>query len=182
MAAVNVPNALTVLRILLVPILVVALLDRTEGGDILAAAVFAFASVTDAADGWLARSRDAVTTFGKVVDPIADKLLVLASLLTLVALDRLPLWVALVVLAREAAVTLARARADVVIPAATWGKVKTGVQVLTILLLMLFNPSPAWLDALVLVMVAVTVASGVAFFLKLRGQRPAASSHSRTDV
>ena len=178
----NVPNALTVLRVLLVPILVVALLDRTEGGDVLAAAVFAFASITDAADGWWARSRDLVTTFGKVVDPIADKLLVLASLGTLVSLERLPLWVALVVLAREAAVTLARARVGVVIPAVTWGKVKTGVQVLTILLLILFDPSPAWLDGLVLVMVAVTVASGIDFFVKLRGQRPAASSHSRAEV
>jgi CDP-diacylglycerol---glycerol-3-phosphate 3-phosphatidyltransferase len=180
--AVNVPNALTVLRILLVPVLVVALLHGTEGGDVLAAAVFVFASVTDAADGYIARSQDAVTTFGKVVDPIADKLLVVASLLTLVSRERLALWVALVVIVREVAVTLARARAEQVIPAVGWGKLKTGVQVVTILLLILVAPAPVWLDALVWVMVAVTIVSGVDFFVSLARQRPAASSHSRSDV
>src|SRR5436305_9627276 len=70
----NVPNVLTVVRILLVPVLVVALLEKTSGGDLLAAIVFATASLTDAIDGYLARSRNWVTTFGKLMDPIADKL------------------------------------------------------------------------------------------------------------
>src|SRR5205085_3852324 len=82
----NVPNVLTLLRILLVPVLVVALLDKTPNGDLVAAFVFAFASATDFVDGWLARSRDSVTTFGKLMDPIADKLLIIAAPVSLVPL------------------------------------------------------------------------------------------------
>ncbi|MEA2190695.1 MAG: CDP-diacylglycerol---glycerol-3-phosphate 3-phosphatidyltransferase, partial [Solirubrobacteraceae bacterium] len=75
----NLPNILTMLRILLVPVLVVALLAETANGDLLAAFVFALASFTDAMDGYLARSRNAITTFGKLMDPIADKLLIIAA-------------------------------------------------------------------------------------------------------
>ena len=101
MAPLNVPNVLTVLRILLVPVLIVALLDETPNGDLLAALVFAVASVTDAIDGYLARSRNAVTTFGKLMDPLADKLLIVAALVALVSLERLAAWVAMVIIARE---------------------------------------------------------------------------------
>src|ERR1700739_3401488 len=88
----NIPNVLTVVRILLVPVLVVALLDKTGGGDLLAAVVFAVASLTDAIDGYLARSRGSVTTFGKLMDPIADKLLIIAALVALVSRNRLEGW------------------------------------------------------------------------------------------
>jgi CDP-diacylglycerol--glycerol-3-phosphate 3-phosphatidyltransferase len=184
----NLPNVLTVLRILLVPVLVVALLDKTHNGDLVAAFVFAFASATDFADGWLARSRGDVTDFGKRMDPIADKLLVIAALLSLVSLGRLESWVAMVIIAREVAVTVARAQADRVIPAAMWGKIKTCAQVLALFLLILFDPSPVWVDALVYGAVVLTVLSGIDFFFGLRrgaeaaAQRPAASSHSRLDV
>ena len=87
------------------PVLVVALLDETPNGDLLAAVVFAVASLTDAVDGYLARSRGAVTTFGKLMDPIADKLLIIAALVALVSLDRVAAWVAMVIIAREFAVT-----------------------------------------------------------------------------
>ena len=88
-SASTLPNFLTLLRILLVPVLVVALLGATTGhGDVLAAIVFALASLTDAIDGWLARSRESITTFGKLMDPVADKLLIIAALLSLVSLDR----------------------------------------------------------------------------------------------
>ena len=83
MVPLNVPNVLTVVRILLVPVLVVALLEKTSGGDLLAAIVFAVASLTDAIDGYLARSRNSITTFGKLMDPIADKLLIIAALIAL---------------------------------------------------------------------------------------------------
>jgi CDP-diacylglycerol--glycerol-3-phosphate 3-phosphatidyltransferase len=76
---VNAPNVLTLARILLVPVLVVALLDQTDHGDLLAAIAFALASLTDAIDGYPARSRNAVTTFGKLMDPVADKLLIVAA-------------------------------------------------------------------------------------------------------
>ena len=135
MFTINVPNVLTLLRILLVPVLVVALLDKTSDGDVLAAVVFAIASLTDAIDGYIARSRNAITTFGKLMDPVADKLLIVAALFSLVSLDRLPAWVAMVIVAREFAVTMTRMAAaptGVVIAANWWGKTKTIVQVATI--------------------------------------------------
>src|SRR5436309_15100042 len=104
----NVPNLLTVVRILLVPVLIVALLEKTSGGDLLAAIVFATASLTDAIDGYLARSRNWVTTFGKLMDPIADKMLIIAALIALVSLGRLDAWVAMVIISRELAVTALR--------------------------------------------------------------------------
>src|SRR4051795_6762971 len=101
----NAPNVLTLLRILLVPVLVVALLDATPNGSALAAGVFALAAVTDGLDGYIARSRKSVTTFGKVMDPIADKLLIAAALITLVSLERVEPWLAMVIIAREFAVS-----------------------------------------------------------------------------
>src|SRR5438105_7295769 len=122
----NVPNVLTVVRILLVPVLVVALLEKTSGGDLLAAIVFATASLTDAIDGYLARSRNWVTTFGKLMDPIADKLLIIAALIALVSLGPLDAWVAMVIIVREFAVTVLRvgvgAQQGVVISARVLGK------------------------------------------------------------
>jgi CDP-diacylglycerol--glycerol-3-phosphate 3-phosphatidyltransferase len=178
----NAPNLLTILRVLLIPMMVVALLARSEAGDLLAALVFAVASATDGLDGWLARSRDDVTDFGKIMDPLADKLLIIAALVTLVWLDRLAVWVAAVIIVREIAVTVGRARADGVVPAASLGKLKTGVQVAAILALVIFNPSPGWVDALVYLAVAVTIVSGVDFFWNVRrrqepAETPAASSH-----
>src|SRR5258708_39292185 len=128
MVPMNVPNALPVIRILLVPVLVVALLEKTSGGDLLAAVVFITASVTDAIDGYLARARDAVTTFGKLMDPIADKLLIIGALVTLVSLNRLEACVAMVIIAREIAVTILRtiaAERGIVIAASWLGNAQT---------------------------------------------------------
>src|SRR6202142_3075374 len=94
----NLPNMLTVLRIMLVPALVVALLGNTPDGDVLAAVVFALASLTDFVDGYLARARDSITTFGKLMDPLADKLLIIAALISLVSLHRLAAWIAMVII------------------------------------------------------------------------------------
>jgi CDP-diacylglycerol--glycerol-3-phosphate 3-phosphatidyltransferase len=169
---VNVPNVLTVLRILLVPVLVVALLDATPSGDLLAAIVFAVASLTDLLDGYLARTRNAVTTFGKLMDPIADKLLIVAALVALVSLDRLEAWVAMVIIAREFAVTALRMAAGaqgVVIAANRFGKAKTVMQIAMVMALIAAgDDSPVWLDLLVDATVAVTVLSGVDYFLGLR--------------
>ena len=168
----NLPNVLTMLRILLVPVLVVALLNETSNGDLLAAIVFALASLTDAMDGYLARSRDAITTFGKLMDPIADKLLIIAALVALVSLDRLAAWVAMVIIAREVAVTMTRMQATqqgVVIAANWWGKAKTIVQVAAIFLLIVAgDPSPVWVDGVVYGAVAITIVSGVDYFFGLR--------------
>jgi CDP-diacylglycerol--glycerol-3-phosphate 3-phosphatidyltransferase len=167
----NVPNFLTLLRILLVPVLVVALLDKTPNGDLLAAIVFAVASLTDAIDGYLARSRQWVTAFGKLMDPVADKLLVIGALLTLVSLNRLAAWVAMVIIAREFAVTALRIAATqqgLIMPAGTFGKAKTVMQVAMVFALIVVNGSPVWLDVFVYATVAVTVLSGADYFFGLR--------------
>jgi CDP-diacylglycerol--glycerol-3-phosphate 3-phosphatidyltransferase len=179
MVPLNVPNVLTVLRILLVPVLVVALLDETRNGDVLAAIVFAVASLTDAIDGYIARSRQAITNFGKLMDPLADKMLIIAALVALVSLDRLAAWVAMVIIAREFAVTLMRVAATqqgVVIPAGLFGKAKTIIQVGTVFALILEDGSPAWLDGLIYLTVAVTVASGIDYAFGIRRTVNAAKS------
>jgi CDP-diacylglycerol--glycerol-3-phosphate 3-phosphatidyltransferase len=171
MFPINVPNVLTVLRILLVPVLVVALLDETRNGDVLAAIVFAVASFTDAVDGYLARSRRLITNFGKLMDPVADKLLIIAALVSLVSLNRLAAWVAMVIIAREFAVTLMRVGATqqgVIIPAGLFGKAKTILQVGMVFALIVESGSPVWLDAVVYVTVAVTVASGADYAFGIR--------------
>src|ERR1700709_1017198 len=120
------------LRILAVPVVVVALLVEMPNGDIIAAAVFAAAALTDGLDGYIARARNSITTFGKLMDPIADKLLILAALMALVSLKRLDAGVAMVIIAREFGVTATRMAATsqgVVISANWWGKIKTMVQV-----------------------------------------------------
>ena len=168
----NLPNLLTVIRILLVPVLVVALLDKTGGGDLLAAVVFAVASLTDAIDGYLARSRGSVTTFGKLMDPIADKLLIIAALVALVSLGRLEAWVAMVIIAREFAVTVLRVavgtQQHVVISASGLGKVKTALQVAMVIALIAVHGRPVWLDVLIYATVLVTVLSGADYFFGLR--------------
>ena len=167
----NVPNLLTVFRILLVPVLVAALLSEGPSGDVFAAGVFALASFTDALDGWLARRNKSESTFGKLMDPLADKLLVTAALVALVSLDRLDAWVAMVIIAREFAVTGLRQLAlerGVVMAASGWGKIKTIVQIGVIMALIAVDNSPTWLDACVYAMVAITVASGADYFFGLR--------------
>jgi CDP-diacylglycerol---glycerol-3-phosphate 3-phosphatidyltransferase len=167
----NLPNVLTLLRILLVPVLVAALVQEGGGGDKLAAAVFVVASITDALDGWIARRQKSVSTFGKLMDPLADKLLVTAALVSLVSLDRVSAWVAMVIIAREFAVTGLRQLAmehGEVIPASIWGKIKTVAQVAMVLVLILVEDSPAWVDALVWVTVAITVVSGADYFFGFR--------------
>ena len=170
-ASLNWSNLLTVVRILLVPVLIVALLGQTTNGDILAAIVFALASATDFADGYLARAREEITTFGKLMDPLADKLLIVAALISLVSLHRVAAWIAMVIIARELAVTVLRlgaTQAGVVIAASNFGKVKTCVQIATIMCLIAFRHHPLWLDLLVYAMVAITVASGLDYFFGLR--------------
>ncbi len=167
----NLPNALTLLRILAVPVVVVALLGETPNGDALAAAVFALAALTDGLDGYFARSRGSITTFGKLMDPIADKLLIVAALVSLVSLDRLEAWVAMVIIAREFAVTMMRVIAverGIVIAASWLGKVKTVLQIGAVFALIATNPAPPWVDALVYLAVAVTLISGADYFFGLR--------------
>jgi CDP-diacylglycerol---glycerol-3-phosphate 3-phosphatidyltransferase len=174
----NLPNTLTVIRILLVPVVVVALLDETPNGDAIAAGVFALAALTDGLDGYIARRRDAVTTFGKLMDPIADKLLVAAALIALVSLDRLDAWIAMVIIAREFAVTglrMVAAEQGVVIQASWLGKVKTTLQIAAIICLIAVDPAPLGVDLLVYAAVAATVISGIDYFFGFRRMMEARS-------
>jgi CDP-diacylglycerol--glycerol-3-phosphate 3-phosphatidyltransferase len=167
----NLPNLLTVVRILLVPVIVVALLAETANADTLAAIVFAAAAFTDGLDGYIARSRGSVTTFGKLMDPIADKLLIIAPLISLVSLGRIAAWVAMVIIAREFAVTALRMVAveqGVVISASALGKLKTIAQVAAIFAVIAFQSTPWPVDLLVYAAVAVTVVSGADYFFGLR--------------
>jgi CDP-diacylglycerol---glycerol-3-phosphate 3-phosphatidyltransferase len=189
----NAANVLTLIRVALIPVLVAVLLSALPDADLLAALVFIVASATDALDGWLARRRSMVTSFGKLMDPLADKLLITAALVSLVSLYRLDAWVAMVIIAREFAVTGLRMLAveqGQVISASIWGKLKTTTQVAMVLALISVHiPSPRWVDLLVYATVAVTVLSGVDYFVRLRGLlsddrvvQAAPSSHSRIET
>src|SRR5207249_5954726 len=143
----NLPNSLTVTRIFLVPLLVVVLLTKFEGRQILGvpkeivgAAIFGLASLTDWLDGYLARRRKQITTLGQVIDPLADKLLTSAALISLVAMDLAPAWMVAIIIGREFLVTGLRSIAyarGVVIAASPLGKIKMVIEVVAILALIL---------------------------------------------
>jgi CDP-diacylglycerol---glycerol-3-phosphate 3-phosphatidyltransferase len=176
------PNLLTVFRILLIPVLVAVLLNEVPAGDAIAAAVFALASATDVADGYLARRHAKVTNFGKLMDPLADKLLVTSTLVSLVALDRLQSWVAMVIIAREFAVTGLRQIAveqGHVVAASAWGKLKTAFQVAMVLVLIIVEDHPWPVDLLVYATVLVTVLSGADYFFGLRALFHERQRHGR---
>ncbi|NKB89786.1 MAG: CDP-diacylglycerol--glycerol-3-phosphate 3-phosphatidyltransferase [Acidobacteria bacterium] len=133
----NLPNALSLLRIVLVPFLVVFLLTRYAWAGL---AVFWAASFTDWLDGYLARTRNQVTRIGKLLDPVADKLLVSAAFISLVELDLAPAWMVVVIIGREIAVTGLRAvaaDAHMIIPAGAIGKYKLCAQVVAVSILIL---------------------------------------------
>jgi CDP-diacylglycerol---glycerol-3-phosphate 3-phosphatidyltransferase len=160
---VNAANALTVLRLALVPVFVACLLAGGTGWRVAAFVVFAVASVTDLLDGRLARSRGLITDFGKIADPIADKALTGAALVTLSALGELAWWVTVVILAREISVTLLRfwVIRRGVIAASRGGKLKTLLQVVAIALYVLPGPPAAVREVVMAAAVAVTVVTGV---------------------
>ena len=143
----NLPNAITLARIFLVPLLVVVLMTKFEGRQILGvrhelvgAAIFAVASLTDWLDGYLARRRKQVTTFGQLMDPLADKLLITAAFVSIVQMGLAPAWMVAVILGREFLVTVLRSIAHargVVIAASPLGKIKMAAEVTAILALIL---------------------------------------------
>lgn len=136
----NLPNRLTVVRLLLIPLFLIVASLKYANADYVAAAVFVLASVTDGLDGYYARKRGQETIFGKLMDPLADKILVSAALIVLVELHRLPGWAALLIISREFAVTGLRSVAAAggnVIPASRLGKIKTVTQIVAITALFL---------------------------------------------
>jgi CDP-diacylglycerol--glycerol-3-phosphate 3-phosphatidyltransferase len=178
----NVPNAISFFRVVLVPVLMAFLLADIKNGDLFALAVFILAAASDSLDGYLARRFRQTTALGAFLDPLADKLLVAAALLSLIQLNYLSAWVAMVVLAREFAVTGLRMVAAVqgtVIAASKWGKAKTASQMLAIAVLIIeprwITPHVTWKGPhiswyLVMLMLVLTVVSGVDYFVHARGR------------
>ena len=138
----NLPNKITVTRIFLVPFFMIVLFLPLEYANLIALAVFIIAASTDCLDGHIARSRNLVTNFGKFLDPLADKLLVTAALVALVGQNKIPSWIATIIIAREFIVTGIRLLAvgeGRVIAASIWGKIKTVTQIIAICLLLIDN-------------------------------------------
>ena len=167
----NLPNKLTLFRILLIPVfLLVLFLIPAPAGLYLATAVFAIASFTDFLDGKIARSWNLVTNFGKFMDPLADKLLVCSALVSFVGLGDLPAWVVILILSREFAITGFRTlamEANVVIAASKWGKLKTVTQMIMIILLLLHIPGWEMVETVFVVLAVIfTVVSGVDYIVK----------------
>ena len=140
----NLANKLTIFRIILVPIMVIIPFLNIKGNlfeipitCIIIDAIFIIASITDKLDGYIARSKNQVTTFGKFLDPLADKILVLAAMIMLVEMNKLPAWIPIIVLAREFMVSgyrlVAVEKGGIVIAASIWGKLKTVTQMIAII-------------------------------------------------
>ncbi|MDB4991567.1 MAG: CDP-diacylglycerol--glycerol-3-phosphate 3-phosphatidyltransferase [Myxococcaceae bacterium] len=140
--ALNLPNILTMFRIVTIPVVMAMLQEGTPAMNFWAGWAYTFATVTDALDGYLARKRGLVSVLGKFLDPLADKLLVMATLVLMVGMGRVPAWVVVVVLARELSISMLRMIASsegVVIAAGEGGKAKTALQMVAVLFLMLHH-------------------------------------------
>ena len=183
----NLPNKLTLMRIVLIPVFLLLLVLPINLGSVvclgtpilitrlIAALVFIVASVTDFLDGYIARSRQLITNFGKFADPLADKMLVMTAFILLVSFKIVPAWVAVIIVCRELAVTGLRlivAETNGQVIAAAWpGKIKTATQMLAIIILMLNNVFFNNLDlplGLILLYISLffTVYSGIDYFVK----------------
>ncbi len=164
----SLPNKLTVLRILLIPVFMVVLYWGFPGANYVALVIFILASLTDLLDGKIARARNLVTDFGKFADPLADKMLVTAAMLWFVEIGLMPAWALLIVICREFAVSGLRmlaSDAGRVIAAGWSGKVKTAATMVCVVLM--FLPIPAVLNTVcVWVIVVTTLYSGVEYFMK----------------
>ena len=188
----NLANKLTMIRIFLVPVFLVFITVKDiPYGSIIATVIFIIASLTDQLDGYIARSRNQITNFGKFMDPLADKLLVTAALVSLVELKLVAGWAVVIILAREFAVSGLRTLAasdGIVIAASWWGKIKTVTQMIAILLLLLkvninssanaisFVNNNSFLsgfftyvpETIMFIAVLITIISGIDYFVKNR--------------
>lgn len=169
----NIPNILTMVRILAIPALVVVMLADFRGHDLVAMIIFAAAALTDWIDGWLARRRELVTILGQLLDPTADKLLIASALICLVEIGRVPSWAAVIIIGREIAVTGFRAMASsrgINIPASAFGKAKMGSEAWVIGALIL---GPAYLGKFYLaakiglwLVIALAIVSALEYFIR----------------
>lgn len=168
----NLPNKLTILRVILVPVFVILMLAPLSWGRWAALAVFIIASLTDTADGYIARKYNLVTDFGKFMDPLADKLLVCAAMICLITTGQLPAWIVIVIISREFIISgfrLIAAEKGIVIAASWWGKIKTVVQMVMICAL-LINAGAAWFKVLEQILIyaalVLTVVSLIDYIIK----------------
>lgn len=141
----NLPNKLTVLRVIMVPFFVLFMLTDLggEAGKWIALVIFCLASLTDMLDGKIARARNLVTNFGKFMDPLADKLLVCSALICLIELGQLPSWMVIIIVSREFIISgfrLIAAEQGIVIAASYWGKFKTTFQMIAVILMIVDLP------------------------------------------
>jgi CDP-diacylglycerol---glycerol-3-phosphate 3-phosphatidyltransferase len=175
---INLPNLLSICRILLVPPLVVVLLTKFDGKEWWGLGLFLLASIMDFLDGFLARRRKQVTRLGTLLDPAADKILVSAAFISLVEMTPavVPAWMVVVIIAREFAVTALRSFAaaeNLVIPAGLSGKIKTIVQIVTIALAIIHSQVEQWFPRLapfsMWVTLLITAYSGVEYFVRFGG-------------
>ena len=171
----NLPNALTFFRILLVPVLVVVLLTKFDGKEFVGLGLFLLAAATDFLDGFIARRWGLVTRLGKLLDPAADKILTSAAFISLVEVGSAPAWIVVIIVAREFAISTLRSvsAADQVVIAASWsGKVKTGSQVVAISLLIiqerLGEAQPLATIALIVALV-FSIYSGIEYGVRYAG-------------
>lgn len=170
----NLPNKLTLFRVILIPFFVFFLLaPYFEGyGNYIAVAIFIVASITDFLDGKIARKYHLVTNFGKFMDPLADKLLVSSALICLVALNKIPAWIVIVIIAREFIISgfrLVAADNGVVIAASYWGKFKTAFQMVTVIVLILNIPGEVFAvigTVLIYISLVLTVISLIDYIAK----------------
>ena len=170
----NIPNSITIFRILLIPIFVVLMLTNIPYGSVLGAIIFLFAALTDSLDGYLARKWKQTTKLGAVLDPLADKLLITAALISLVELGRIPGWIAIVIIGREFAVTglrVVKAEEGIIIPASKMGKAKTISQVVAVLIIMVQEICSPWIPLHIgywamNIALIITLVSGIEYFVK----------------
>lgn len=174
----NLPNKLTIARMCMVPLFMIALMFNTDASRILATVIFALASLTDMLDGQIARKYNMVTNFGKLMDPLADKVLTAAAMICLVELGDLAAWIAVLIIFREYLITGLRSVAaseNIVVAANIWGKVKTVCQMFALMFLMLKPQIVALCGIniglwLMYAAVILTVYSGLDYVLKLNKQ------------
>lgn len=169
----NLPNKLTMLRIILIPVFIVFLLLRKEliGAEIFSLIIFIIAAITDSLDGYIARKQKIVTKFGKIVDPVADKLLISGALIAFVSLNEISIWAAILIIGREFAVTGLRviaAKDGVIISASIWGKIKTTIQIAAVIAIIV-DPKIIELpynipNILIWIAVLITLFSGYKYF------------------
>lgn len=169
---VNLANKITLTRIFLLPVFLFFISENMKYGSFIAAGIFIIAAATDGLDGYVARKQKKVTNLGKLLDPLADKLLVMSALVSLVARDALPAWIAIVIIAREFAITGLRSLAAAegrIMAASKFAKVKTVTQIVAIVAIMVNNFPFSLIgfpfkDLALFVAVAFTVLSGIDYF------------------